>query len=160
MNRDTEAGHRLLDQVVGLPITVVTTEVMELEESIAEHIVLQLDEEDVEVSAIGLLFAIGVLSFADAAPRGYSHVEYVEKDSFGLGDLLTHMRYANGALQLSTDYLRGRMMKTDVTIHADGKVAITTRNRGEAASRWVMRLRGRRVLRPIDASEKETERDE
>jgi len=151
MNRDTEAGHRLLDQVRGLPITVVKTEVMEQEESIAERIVLQLDEEDVEVSAIGLLFAIGVLSFADAAPRGYSHVEYEVKDSFGLGDLLTHLRYANGTLQLSADYLRGRMMKTDVTIHANGKVELTTRNRGEAASRWVMRLRGKRLLRPIEA---------
>jgi len=40
-----------------------------------------------------------------------------------------------------TDYVRGRMMKTDVTVFPDGRFTLTTTNRGEAASRWVALLR-------------------
>jgi len=54
-----------------------------------------------------------------------------------------------GTLCLSTDYLRGRMMKTDVTIRPDGRIDLITRNRGEAASRWVMRLQGKRILQAL-----------
>lgn len=147
---ELQAGHSLLDGVIGMPIVVKTTDVIEMVESIAQRIVLQIDEDDVETAALGILFAIGVLSFADAAPRGYSAHDYVEDDSFTLGDFVTHLAFPNGTLCLSTDYLRGRMMKTDVTIRANGTIELTTRNRGEAASRWVMRLQGKRVLRVLE----------
>jgi len=51
---------------------------------------------------------------------GLQQVE--ESGSFTLGDLVTHLSFVNGTLCLSTDYLRGRMMKTDVTVHADGRI--------------------------------------
>jgi hypothetical protein len=150
VSRDLKAGHRLLEQVVGLPITVVATNVTEFSESVAEEITLQIDEEDVGVSALGLLFAVGVLSFKDAAPRGYQYGDFEEDDFFDVGDFLDHLRFLNGCLELRTDYLRGRMMKTDVSVHADGRVTIVTRNRGESATRWVMRLQGKRVLRMVE----------
>lgn len=157
--RELEAGHKLLDGVVGMPITVTKSEVLELDESIAQRIELQIEEDDVETASFGILLAIGVLSFADAAPRGYSHHDYVEDDSFTLGDFVTHLTFPYGTLSLSTDYLRGRMMKTDVTIHADGRIELVTRNRGEAASRWVMRLQGKRVIQGIDSSQSEDASD-
>ena len=48
-----------------------------------------------------------------------------------------------------TDYVRGRMMKTDVTVFPDGRFTLTTTNRGEAASRWVAQIQGKKVLRPV-----------
>ena len=50
-----------------------------------------------------------------------------------------------------TDYVRGRMMKTDVTVFPDGRFTLTTTNRGEAASRWVTQIQGKKVLRPVPA---------
>jgi len=50
----------------------------------------------------------------------------------------------------------GRMMKTDVTVFPDGRFTLTTTNRGEAASRWVTQIQGKKVLRPVPpASEPE-----
>ena len=48
-----------------------------------------------------------------------------------------------------TDYVRGRMMKTDVTVFPDGRFTLTMTNRGEAASRWVAQLQGKKVLRRV-----------
>ncbi len=149
MTLDRQAGYELLEHAVGLDIAIVKDEVMEMEDSVAQRLELQIDEEYVETSTFGLLFAIGILSFADAAPRGLSEMEYVEDDEFTLGDLLLHLGFVRGEVHLTTDYLRGRMMKTEVEVRKDGWVRITTRNRGEAASRWVMRLQGKKVLRSV-----------
>ena len=51
-----------------------------------------------------------------------------------------------------TDYVRGRMMKTDVTVSPDGRFTLTTTNRGEAASRWVAQIQGKKVLRPVPST--------
>jgi hypothetical protein len=149
MRSDYKAGYELLSQAVGLDIKVVENDVMEMRESVAQRLVLQLDEDELETSTFGFIFAIAVQSFADAAPRGLSEREYVKDDEFSLGDLLLHLRFVRGEVHLATDYLRGRMMKTDVEAR-NGWVRITTRNRGEAASRWVMRLQGKQILRPIE----------
>ena len=50
---------------------------------------------------------------------------------------------------LSADYIRGRSIKTDITIRPDGRTTLATRNRGEAASRWVQRLKGKKVLEVV-----------
>jgi hypothetical protein len=55
-------------------------------------------------------------------------------------DLLRHFRYEHGRLVCDADYVRGRMMKTTITVVADGKFMLTTTNRGEAASRWVAQI--------------------
>jgi len=44
------------------------------------------------------------------------------------------------------------MMKTDVTVFPDGRFTLTTTNRGEAASRWVAQIQGKKVLRPVPAA--------
>ena len=51
-----------------------------------------------------------------------------------------------------TDYVRGRMMKTAVTVFPDGRFTLTTTNRGEAASRWVAQIQRKKVLRPVPAA--------
>src|SRR5437867_1224930 len=63
--------------------------------------------------------------------------------------VVRHLRYERGRLVCETDYVRGRMMKTDVTIFPDGRFTLTTTNRGEAASRWVAQLQGKKVLRRV-----------
>jgi hypothetical protein len=45
--------------------------------------------------------------------------------------------------------LRGRCVKTDVTVRADGSVTIKTRNRGESALRWLEFLKGRKHLEAV-----------
>jgi len=115
------------------------------------------EHDDVEWSAFGFIYAIGLLSFHDARPRGYSGMHFNEHDQWTAADMQRRLRYERGRLSFDSDYVRGRMMKTDVTIFPDGRFTLDTTNRGEAASRWVARIQGKKVLASIPvASEPES----
>jgi hypothetical protein len=49
-------------------------------------------------------------------------------------------------LRFYADYIRGRSMKTDITVRSDGTVRLTTWGRGEAALRWLDRLKGKKLM--------------
>lgn len=105
--------------------------------------------EDVEWGAFGFIFALAVLSFHGARPRGVSDMHYEDEDEFTVADFMQNLRYERGELRFTSDYLRGRCMKTDVTVRPNGSVTLTTRNRGESALRWVDRLKGKKVLQVV-----------
>ena len=98
---------------------------------------------------MGLLYALGLLSFADARPRGASEMDFDANDHWTSGDMLRHFRFERGELHFDADYVRGRCMKTDVVVRRDGTFRIETTNRGEAATRWIARLQGKKVLAPV-----------
>jgi hypothetical protein len=104
---------------------------------------------DAEHYAFGFIYALGVLSFADARPRGVSGMHFEEKDDWSAGDMLRRLRFERGELRFYADYVRGRCMKTTIAVRADGTFMLDTVNRGEAATRWIARLQGKKVLRPV-----------
>ena len=69
-------------------------------------------------------------------------------------DMLRHLSFERGQLRMHVDYLRGRCIKTTVVASSDGLVVLETTNRGQAATRWVQRLKGEKFLRA--ASEERT----
>lgn len=101
------------------------------------------DEADVEFAAFGLIYVLGVLSFADASPRGNSTIDFAKGDEWTAADMLRHLRFERGALRFYADYVRGRMMKTEIVVRANGTVKLVTTNRGAAAKRWIERLQGK-----------------
>ncbi len=101
---------------------------------------------DHEWGGLGFAFCVQMLSFIDGRPRGSSEPDFVAGDAFTVFDLVRHFRYEDGELHVSTDYLRGRCMKTDVVIRRNGTATITTRNRGEAVLRWLDRMEGKKML--------------
>jgi hypothetical protein len=107
------------------------------------------ENADVEWSAFGFIYAIGLLSFHDARPRGVSDMHFEAQDAWTAADMQRHLRYERGRLSFETDYVRGRMMKTDVTIFPDGRFTLDTTNRGEAASRWVARIQGKKIIAAV-----------
>ena len=107
-------------------------------------------EDQAEWGSFGLIFTLAVVSFADARPRGVSGIEFVEEDEFTVDDLITHLRFVRGELHFYADYLRGRCVKTSVTVRRDGHVTLETVNRGEAVLRWVDALKGKKHLRPVE----------
>ncbi len=152
---DRSAGYQLLETASlvdfrrGEPLIQTCTD--------GENVFLQVDlilgsddeeepEDIAEWAAFGLIFALAVLSFADARPRGHSDIDFVEDDEFTVGDLFECLRFVNGELRFSVDYLRGRCMKTDITVRRDGRVTLSTHSRGEAALRWLDRLQGKKLL--------------
>lgn len=114
------------------------------------RIELRLPEEDVEVFAFGVIYVLGVLSFHDGRPRGVSGKWFEDDDDWSAADMLRHLEFRHGRLCFYADYVRGRCMKTRIEISSDGSVSLETVNRGEAATRWVDRLLGKRFIAAID----------
>jgi len=152
---DRSAGYQLLETAslvdfsIGEPIIQACTD--------GENIFLQVDlmlggdeeEEPADIAewaSFGLIFALAVLSFADARPRGLSDRDFVDDDEFTVSDLFECLRFVSGELRFSSDYLRGRCMKTDIAVRKDGQLTLSTRNRGQAALRWLDRLQGKKML--------------
>jgi len=108
--------------------------------------------EDHEWGGLGFMFCLASLSFHDARPRGVSDMHFIEDDEFTVADFLDGLRYVRGKLQYSGDYVRGRCLKTDITVRLDGSATLATRCRGEAAVRWVQRLKGKNVLEAVPRS--------
>lgn len=104
---------------------------------------------DAEHYAFGFIYALGVLSFADARPRGVSAMHFEEKDDWAVGDMLRRLRFERGELHFYADYVRGRCMQTTVIVRADGTFMLDAVNRGEAATRWIAKLNGKKFLRAI-----------
>lgn len=107
------------------------------------------EEDDVEFAGMGLIYVLGLLSFADARPRGYSEQHFISTDEWTAADMLRHLRFERGELAFYADYVRGRCMKTDVRVRSDGTFTLTTTNRGEAATRWIARLQGKKLLEVV-----------
>ena len=120
-----------LRQLVGLRVRILKSESAEQPEYSSQHLTCHVHREDIPTAALGLIFALGALSFHDARPRGGSHLDYNERDEWTIGDMFERLRYERGQLVFDADYVRGRMMKTTVTVHPNGRVVVRTRNRHE-----------------------------
>ena len=143
------AASELLGRAVTQPLRVLSTEATEEPEFSAQRLRCKILRDDVGEGAIALIFAVAALSFNDARTRGASQIEYVERDEWTLDDLCQHLHFTGGALHLATDYVRGRMMKTEVTVWPNGIVEIQTVNRHQMASRWIGTLKGKKHLRLV-----------
>lgn len=160
---DRSAGHRLIEIGAGVPFRVLGHEVLpaldESEFGIRLELKLGADAEDgndgddaddpedlVEWTALGFMFVLGLMSFEDARPRELSTLEYREKDELNVSDFLVGLTFRGGALHFRADYIRGRRVKTDITVRSDGSVTVTTVGRGKSPLRWPDRLKGKKAM--------------
>ena len=144
-----EAGHVLLKQVAGLRIRILKSEGEERPDASWQRLTCHVHRDDLPHAVFGLIFALGVLSFSDARPRGSSEIQFRQRDEWTVADMFEHLRYERGMLDFDADYVRGRMMKTRVSVHANGRLVLETRNRHEMATRWIELLQGKKHLRLV-----------
>ena len=106
-----------------------------------------MDPADIaEWGAFGFLFVLASLSFNAARPRGYSEADFLPQDNFTVDDFFECLSYKQTGLHLRADYIRGRSVKTDITVRPDGTVTLETWGRGQTALRWLDRLQGKKVM--------------
>jgi len=111
---------------------------------------LKMAKDDVECFAFALVYTLGLLSFHDGRPRGYSGKFFDDDDAWTAADMLRHLEFRGGRLYFDADYVQGRCLKTTIEVARDGFVTIQTINRGEAAVRWVDRLKGKKYLQEVE----------
>ena len=156
---DRQAGYQLLESGTLVNFDIVDTKVEPSpggDETVVK-IDLHLGEveeegdrtDDHEWGGFGFIFCLALLSFQDARPRGGSDEEFEEEDEFNVADLIQHLQYERGELHFHADYIRGRCLKTDITIRPDGKAKLMTWCRGEVATRWVQRMKGKKVMEVV-----------
>lgn len=160
---DRSAGHHLIEIGAGVPFRVLGHEVLPAldEPELGFRLELKLgedgedgdeadDPEDlVEWTAFGLMFVLGQLAFDDARPRELSALDYRERDELSVADFFEGLTFRGGALHFRADYIRGRRVKTDITVRSDGSVTVTTVGRGKAPLRWLDRLKGKKAMRVV-----------
>ncbi len=98
------------------------------------RIKIQIDEEEVETSAFGILYSISLLSFLQGRPAGASSIDYQEQDVWSVEDFHRHLSFMHCKLRFEADYVHGCLIKTVVEISKDGTILITTINRADLAS--------------------------
>ena len=151
MNDEMEAVYELMKSAAVAGFRICHIEGEEHPDRSWQHVTCHLHREDVSWSAIPLIYVIGTLSFADARPRGVSDIDYIEKDEWHLADMIPRLQLERGGIVFDSDYVRGRMMKTRVTVGPDGKMVVETRNRHEMAVRWLRTIKGKKHLRLVES---------
>ncbi|MGD2028609.1 MAG: hypothetical protein PVG86_01620 [Desulfobacterales bacterium] len=141
--------YKLLEESVGIPIEIISNEFKEIASNTYHRIVFQIKEEEPDLWAFGVLFALSLMSFSFAAPRGISEMYFIPDEEWNLGYFVKGLEFENKCLCFSSDYVSGRLMKTDIVFESGGRVTLTTRNRGRGAERWVTHLQGKKHIQPL-----------
>lgn len=145
---------KLLEETVGIRIKIISNDYREIlgyEGQITTHqeIVFQVEEEEPDHWAIGVLFCLSLMSFTYSAPREMSAIEFVPDEEWNLGYFVQGLRFWLKNICFTSDYVSGRLMKTDIDFEPGGKVNLTTRNRGRGAERWLTNLQGKKHVQAV-----------
>jgi len=147
---------QLLDNTIGIEIDIISNDFQETPgghdstPNTNQEIVFQIKEEEPDLSAMGVLYALSLMSFSYAAPRGYSAEYFIPDEQWSLGYFVQGLEFKNRLLCFSADYVSGRMMKTDIIFESGGKVKLSTRNRGRGAERWLTHLQGKKHIKVVE----------
>ncbi len=142
--------YRLLEETIGIPIEIKSNEFNEIYTNTHHKIVFQIKEEEPDLLTFGVLFTLSLMSFTFAAPRGISENYFVPDEEWNLEYFIQGLEFENKCLRFSSDYVSGRLMKTDIVFESGGRVTLTTRNRGKGAERWLIHLQGKKHIQSIE----------
>lgn len=109
----------------------------------------KIESDEISTSAFGLIYTLSVLSFRDARPAGYTENQYDETDNWQAIDMLRNLEFNEVGLCFYADYVRGRRMKTTIIVRDNGSISLETSGRGDAATRWVATVQGKKVMSVI-----------
>lgn len=154
MTGPSQLGYELLSETIGIKIKILSNDYTEIPVSsdinnTYQKIVFQIEEDEPDIFAFGVLFALSVMSFSFSAPRGLSEIEFRPDEDWNIEYFLRGLEFKRGHLCFSADYVSGRLMKTDIAFEPGGKVTLTTRNRAKGAERWLTHLQGEKHIRKV-----------
>ena len=103
-------GFRLIAEAIGTPIEILSNEYDEIphgdnQVNSFQKIVFQVEEEEPDDWAIGILFTLSLMSFTYSAPRGYSENYFIPDEEWNLEYFLEGLRFESGAICFTSDYV-------------------------------------------------------
>jgi hypothetical protein len=143
------AGFKLLTETIGISIEIISNDFEEFAGNTHQKIVFQINEDVPDVFSFGVLLALSLMSFTYAAPRGYSETLFIPDEEWNLDYFVQGLEFRNEKLYFTSDYVSGRLMKTDIIFESGGRVTLLTRNRGKGAERWLIHLQGRKHIHEV-----------
>lgn len=155
MDIDKSLPYQILDETIGINIEIISNDFKEMPAGYSDspntyqQIVFQIKEKHPDRYAISVLYAISLMSFSYAAPRGYSANYFIPDEGWALGYFIQGLKFIQNRICFSADYVSGRLMKTDIAFKSGGEVTLSTRNRGRGAKRWLTHLKGKKHIRPV-----------
>ena len=149
MDINESSAFNLFDETIGISIDIISNDFNEFAGNTSQKIVFKIKEEEPDIFAIGVLFALSLMSFTFSGPRGYSENEFIPDEEWNLGYFINGLEFRNKRICFSADYVSGRHMKTDIEFESGGKVTLSTRNRGKGAERWLIHLQGKPHIRKV-----------
>ncbi len=137
----------LLKDARSLDLRVIETKIVTTidrfdEARVDVRITLEDNPDVLAKRALGLIFAIGALSFADAD----ANPDVMDHDEWTSDDMLRRLSFERGRLRFEADDVRGRCMNTRVEIDGSGRISLETSNRCEAARQWIATLQDLQVI--------------
>ena len=111
MHHERPLIQEYISQAVTTSFKLVESNSDQVGEIPSQDIKLLIDEDDVETSAFGILYALSLISFLQARPASASVLDYREEDIWSAEDLHRHISFRHGKLHFYADYVRGRLMK-------------------------------------------------
>jgi len=110
-NRKLLISYQLLEGTIGIPIIeIVSNDFQEMPAGYGDSpntyqkIVVQIKEEEPDIYAIGILYALSLMSFTYAAPRGYSETYFVPDEQWNLAYFVQGLEFRNKRLCFTSDY--------------------------------------------------------
>jgi len=154
MGIDESLSQKLLEGTIGLGIEVLSNDYHEIPAinnsvNTYQKIHFQINEEEPDIWAIGVLYALSLISFSFASPRGLSEREFIPDEQWKLSYFVSGLEFKRGMICFFSDYVSGRLMKTDIDFERGGKVTLSTRNRGRGAETWLSLLKGEQHIKRV-----------
>jgi hypothetical protein len=151
---EKSTAFKLLEETIGVPIKILSNEYQELplgenQVNSLQKIVFQVEEDEPDDWAIGILFTLSLMSFTYSAPRGYSENLFIPDEEWNVEYFVDGLRFEHGSICFGSDYVSGRLMKTDIDFESGGKVTLVTRNRARGAERWLLNLQGKKHIEAV-----------
>jgi hypothetical protein len=144
-------GFRLLHETIGIKVNILSDDYpagRDINDTY-HKIVFQIEEKEPDIYAFGVLFTLSLLSFASSSPRGISEINFIPGEEWNLDYFMNGLEFKNKCLLFSSDYVSGRLMKTDITFEPGGLVTMITRNRGKSAEKWLLNLQGKKHIQMV-----------
>lgn len=149
MDTSKSLPYHLLEETVGIPVEILSNKFKEISGyegtvNSYQEIVLQVKEEEPDLFAIGVLYTISLMSFSFATPRGISEEYFIPEEQWNLGYFIQGLEFRDKSLCFSSDYVSGRLMKTEIIFESGGRVTLIP-STGEGVLRgslWICKANG------------------